>query len=364
MSYTVEIDRAFDNAFIYVLHQHRNDNPSQPNHGLPLPIQPSFLISNLITPFLPIFSPQQAQYYQIKKTSWKNVKKFIKHLDKAKLVKSKDRSGGETVILDVDFNHRSVEEFVPYRLPKKSSSGAAAKSNVDGDTSADPSVGQGWDVKTLYKPSAKLVPHLFPSLSNNDPKNYYSSTDISNRLNDYIASQDPPIVSPSNRRLVNLNPLLANKVFASNSPSDLDVLSRGTVLRDALFKRIIEDPTLCIPHHALLRPGQTLDEVKPKPGALPKVTVTIERRSGNKVATRILGVETFGVVPQILADELQKKCASSTSVAQAVGSPKGIVEILVQGDHRRAVEQALGKRGVKPKWIDVVDKSQKKGGGR
>lgn len=291
------------------------------------------------------------------------MKKFIKHLDKAQLAKSKDRGArGETVILDVDFEDYAVNEFVPYKLPQKSASEKAGKSNAAGKAPAGKD-SSALEVKTVYKPSGKLCPDLFPSLSHNDPKNFYTSSDVSKRLNEYITSRDPPLVSPSNPRIISLNPFISNKVIASNSPSDLNILSQGTILRDALFKRIIEDPSLCAPFHTLRKPGQRPEDVKPKPGAVPKVSMTLEKRTGSKLMMRIAGLETFGLVPQHLADELQKKCASSTSVAQAVGSAKGMMEVMVQGDHRRVVEGVLGKEGVKTQWIETVDKTKKKGGG-
>jgi translation initiation factor 2D len=96
------------------------------------------------------------QYYNIKKTSWKNVKKFIKQLDKMQLVKSKDRSGQETYIQDIDFGDRRVEQFVPYRLPSKNALETSTKSSTseagkkpattDG---ADHTVGQTLNVQTL-----------------------------------------------------------------------------------------------------------------------------------------------------------------------------------------------------------------------
>ena len=289
------------------------------------------------------------------------MKKFIKHLEKIKLIKSKGR-GGETIILDADFNDTLVKEFVPYRPFKKSGSEGTDKSKRKAPAAAgnDPAVGQSLNVKTLFKPSGKLTPDLFPPLSNNDPKNYYSAQDVQKRLTDYLSSQDPPLISPSNPRVISLNPFISNKIL-SNSPSDQGILARGTILRDTLFKRVIEDAGLCAPYHALLKPGQKLEDVKPKPGALPKITVTIEKRTGSKMVTRIVGLETFGLLPQILGEELQKKCASSTSVTQATGAVKGLMEVLVQGDHRRVVDAALNARGVKSQWVDVVDKSHKKG---
>ncbi|EGD93908.1 RNA binding protein Ligatin/Tma64 [Trichophyton tonsurans CBS 112818] len=352
---TKEIDDAFEKAFIYALYQHKKDHPGDQNHGLSFPIQPSFLISNLITPFLPIFSPNQAQYYQIKKTSWKNVKKFVKHLDKIKLLKSKDR-GGETIVMDVDFDDILVDQFVPYRLPKKTSSGGAkpksASQNTSGNVSSDKV-----NVKTLYRPSSKLVPDLFPPLSNTDVNNYYSASDVSKRLNDYISSQDPPIISPSNPRILTLNAFISNKIIPSN---DVVTLSRGTIPRDALLKRLLEDPSLCAPFHAILKPNQTLSDVKPKPGALPKATITIERRTGSKLGTKVAGLDRFGISPQLLADELSKKCASSTSVSQALGGAKGEMEVFLQGDHRGVVEKLLVSKGLKSQWISIVDKSKKK----
>lgn len=64
-------------------------------------------------------------------------------------------------------------------------------------------------------------------------------------------------------------------------------------------------------------------------------------------------------MPSLLADELQKKCASSTSVTQATAAPKGVMEVFVQGDQRKVLETVLERRGVKKGWVEVVDKTKK-----
>ncbi|BDD59739.1 hypothetical protein MPDQ_002903 [Monascus purpureus] len=361
---TKEIDEAFVRAFLYALYKHKQDNPSSPHHGLALPVQPSALISSLISPLLPIYSPQQAQYYNVKKTSWKNVKKFIKYLDKEGLVKSKERNGQETVIMDVNFNHKRLEQFVPYKLPTKNAVENAGKpvtsSKKTPDIDGDPSVGQTLTVQTLYRPTGKLTPTLFPALSSTDPKNFYKPSDVSRRLDEYLTCQDPPIISRENRRIILLNPFLTNTVFTSSSSEDKATIARGKVTRDGLLKRLVEDHTLLAPYHAILKSGQTLADVKPKPGAAPKVIVTVERRTGTKTVTKVMNLEVFGIIPALLAEELQKKCASSTSVSQATGAPKGIMEVLVQGDQRQTIEKALVRRGLKTQWMDVVDKTKKK----
>lgn len=352
-------------AFIYSLYQLKKDNPNTPNHGLTLPVQPSAVISRLVTPYLPIYTAQQAQFYQIKKTSWKNVKKFIKYLDKERLVKSKDRNGQETIVLDVDFNDQRVEQFVPYRLPTKNivenSGKAVSGKQAAEDSGVDPSLGQTLTVQVLYRPTQKLTPTLFPALSTSDPKNYYKYSAVSSHLDEYLTSQNPPLISQTNRRIIKLNPFLSNTVYSSSSPEDKAALARQEVTRDSLLKRIISDPSLLAPYHAILKAGQTLGtDVKPKAGSPPKVSVVIERRASNKTVTKVSGIEVFGIIPTFLAEDLQKKCASSTSVAQAVGSVKGLMEIMIQGDQRKAVDTALEKRGVKAQWVDVVDKTKKK----
>ncbi|KAL4754899.1 hypothetical protein BDW72DRAFT_164600 [Aspergillus terricola var. indicus] len=363
---TKEIDDAFEKAFLYSLYKLKQDNPSTPNHGLSLPISPSAFMANMITPYLPIYTPQQAQFYQIKKTSWKNVKKFIKFLDKQVLVKSKDRSGQETVIIDVDFDDRRVVNFTPYKLPNKSSVESAGKpsSNAAGKKPAtadgDPSVGQTLTVQTLYRPTAKLTPSLFPPLSSTHPSNYYKYSDVSKQIDEYIQAQDPPIIDPQNKRILTLTPFLANTIFTSSSADDRNTLARGKTTRDFLLKRLTEDSTLLAPHYAILKPGQTLSDVKPKAGAAPKALVTVERRTGSKTVTKVSNLEVFGIIPTLLAEELQKKCASSTSVSQATGAPKGVMEVLVQGDQRKVIDTALTRRGLKTQWIEVVDKTKKK----
>lgn len=320
----------------------------------------------MITPYLPIYRAQQTQFYQIKKTSWKNVKKFIKYLDKQRLVKSKDRNGQETVILDVDFNDRRVEQFVPYKLPNKNALEGAGKSGAGGNKKpaendgGDPAVGQTLTVQTLYRPTPKLVPTIFAPLSSTDPNNFHKYSDVSNALDQYLQAQDPPIVSKENRRIISLIPFLANTIFTSSSAEDKSTIARGKTTRDSLLKRVTEDHSLMTKHYVILRAGQTLGDVKPRPGAAPKANVVLERRTGSKTVTRVSNLEVFGIIPGLLAEELQKKCASSTSVAQANGAPKGVMEVLVQGDQRRALETALLRRGLKTQWVEIVDKTKKK----
>lgn len=359
---TAEVDEAFFEAFLYATHDAKKTGEA-PHYGLDFPIQPSFLISNMVQPHLRV----QNQHYTIKKTSWKNTKKFIKHLDKSVLVKSKDRNGGETVILDVDFNDDKIKAFTPYKLPKPKSQGAGADVAHHAGTSAgggggDPSLGQKLTLQTVYRASSKLVPDLLPSKTT-----YYTSSQISAQLKKYIESHPELTTNTSSPRLVKLDPFIANNILSSNSSAaDTRTLAAGEIARDALLKRILEDSHLCVPHWLLLRDAQTWDPespdpaLKPKSGPPPQVAIVLEKRSGTKVVTKISGLEAFGINPQILGPELQKKCAGSASVGQLVGGKPGMMEILVQGDQREVVEKEVGRRGVDRRWVSFDDKTKKK----
>lgn len=347
---TKEVDDAFLQAFLYSIHKAKASN-SGPNFGFDFPILPSYVISKMITPYL----RSHSQHYTIKKTSWKNVKKFIKHLDKMRLVKSKDRSGGETVILDIDFDDRKVVGFTPYKLPKPATTSTGG--DHDGEhaqSSHDTSIGQKLTIQIVYRASPKLVPTLLPSKTE-----FYTAQQVSAALKSYI--DEHPEVGGKGSSNVNLDPFLANNILGSKpSKEDNIILAAGRISRGALQKRVLEDTHLCQPYHLIVR-NQAASDQKPKAGPPPRVLLTIEKRTGTKVVTKIANLEPFFVDPQQIAPELQKKCAGSASVGQAGGSKAGMMEVVVQGDQRKMlIGDVFPKRGIDSKWVDVIDKTKGK----
>lgn len=334
-------------------------NTDQPKFGLDFPLTQSFVMSNLIQPFLPAHTPEQTKDLQIKNTSHKNIKKFIKSLDKEMLLKAKERNQHETTILDIDFDDRAIAEFKPYRLPRKetmagTSLGRGEKATSSVDTS-DSSVGQKLNIQQYFKPHERLRP-LFEAA--NLTQTFFTPSEIREAVTSYIETEN--LISANNKRLVKLDPLLANSVFDGTQPLDREVNVKGTVPRDALVDRVTSASS---PQYLITRAGeQATENDKPKAGLPPKVKIVLETRGGNKTVTRVSGVEAYFIAPQLLADELRKLCAGSTSVEQLVGSsPKTpVMEIMVQGPQRDAVVKALERRGVRPAWIEVVDKTKKK----
>ncbi|KAK6840802.1 hypothetical protein PG987_001662 [Apiospora arundinis] len=354
---TKEVDDAFVQAFLFALHKAKADN-SGPHYGFDFPIQPSYLISSMIQPHL----RHQSPHYNIKKTSWKNAKKFIKHLDKLRLLKSKDRSGGETVILDIDFDDAQVVNFRPYTLPKPKLAASEAKSSAPdagSSSSTDPSVGQKISIQILYRVSAKLVPTLLPSKTD-----FYSGAQIAAAVKAYI--EQHPDLGGQGASSIKLDPFLANNILGSNpTPDDQRALAAGRIMRGVLQRRVVDDSNLCQPFHLMVRGDpsdqQQQQQQKPKSGPPPQIHLTIEKRTGTKVVTKMTNLEPFFIDPQLVVPELQKKCAGSASVGQLTGGRPGLLEVVVQGDQRKIiVNDVLARRGIDSRWVDVVDKTKGK----
>lgn len=332
--------------------EHNNNHPT---FGLDFPLSQSNVMSLLVQPFLPTYTPARTASLQIKKTSWKSIKKFIKYLDKQQIIKSKDRDGNEVVILDIDFKDRHVEAFVPYRLPKKDS---ASTANTNGKPAAplpaESSVGQKLKLLSLLRPKEKLAPIIVSQKT--DPRGLFTPAELKQILTAYIEAEN--LASPKNKRLININPQIADSLLGS-SAADNAALAAGTITRDALAERMVAATT---PFHSILRNDADLADSKPKAGAPPKIQIVLETRSGNKTVTKVSGVETYFIAPQPLADELRKTCAGSTSVDRLQGSsPKApVMEVMVQGPQKDAIIKALEKRGVNRNWVEVVDKTKGK----
>ena len=351
---TEDIDNVFLNAFLYGVHNQKETAKGDSKFGLKFPLTQSFVMSNLVLPFLPIFSPEQASILQIKRTNWKNARKFIMALGNKKLALVKD-SKSEALIRDIDFEDRAVLEFTPYALPKKepsnpgASSTAAKQSSFDGDDS----IGQQLKIQNLYRPRESLSRIFRGSKTTKGP--YYSAAAIREAVVAYCESNQ--LIKQSNKRLITLDPELSNAVLSTSNNVDRDILAKGSLPRDILIERVV---ALCSPFHVILRNSATIDssDEKPRPGIAPTVGIILETRGGNKTVTRVYGFEPYSINPQPLADELRKACAGSTSIEPFKGG-KGM-EVMVQGPQREAVSKALEKRGINKQWIETTDKTKGK----
>jgi translation initiation factor 2D len=147
---TPEIDDAFKKAVIYGLYQIKTNTQS----NLPLPLSSSTLVSTHLNPYL----SEPFSEYNFKKTSWKKAAAFMKKfMEKEGLVKTKDR-GGETVILSINWNHKLITEFEPYRLDRKENK--SSNKELDSATQV-PTI----QIQELFKPTGKVLKSILEAQS-------------------------------------------------------------------------------------------------------------------------------------------------------------------------------------------------------
>src|ERR1700761_2248988 len=96
----LDVDDAFRKAFLYGVHSFK-EHGNPPHYGMNFPLKQSLVMSSLIQPFLPVFTKSDSDALQFKKTSWKNIKKFIKSLGQDRLILVKEGKD-ESIILDID----------------------------------------------------------------------------------------------------------------------------------------------------------------------------------------------------------------------------------------------------------------------
>ncbi len=98
---------------------------------------------------------------------------------------------------------------------------------------------------------------------------------------------------------------------------------------------------------------------------LPKITITLNRKGGNKITSRIQHLAEYGIDVEAFAEVLKIKCASSASIDDV---PKIGKEVMVQGDQTAIILQQLQECGLpctgtyprlQSKHVVIVDKSRK-----
>ncbi|KAJ1954027.1 hypothetical protein EC988_002654, partial [Linderina pennispora] len=310
-----------------------------------LPLNSSTLYSHYIVSNAP-----HNQELDIKKSTYKKLAKFLKAAEKRGLVQLKDIRG-ESHIKSFNWKHKEMLEYKPYKVALVKKGHAAASSAATGASSAQSTVGRvdktasGMiQVIELFKPSNGLKP-LFDEVGASTPSGYFSRHQARSVLEDYIKAHG--LIDPKNPRQVKLDHRLCDGLLTKDEYSKLTVFPR-----DKLQSRLQEKMTL---YTELRIPGKTPTA---KIGAPPQVEILCEKKMGNKVITRTVGLEKYEIDPHAVAKELRTICASSTTVDPVPGK-KNALAVIVQGHHVSALAKLLEKHGLPPRLITVTDKTSK-----
>ncbi|CAI5988307.1 unnamed protein product, partial [Closterium sp. NIES-65] len=161
-------------------------------------------------------------------------------------------------------------------------------------------------IEEVFKPSLHVSP-VFKSVGL-DPHAFYSPSAVHNAALSYISLHS--LSEPSDPSIVVLDATLCDALYKG-------AIKKGATYPAQCLKRDIGPMLLqqMQAQHRVERGGRSVE----RKGELEPVEIFVRGRQGSRRVTRVTGVEAYLVEAEPLAAELQKKFASSASVAQVPG---------------------------------------------
>lgn len=319
---TKDIDMFFERALLYSISQDQ----------ISLPIKSTQLIEAHILKNLP---PCDLDMVNLKRSSWKKGTKFLKAMEKSKLLKLKGKDDNLTVV-ELSVSDDRVKNFHPYRIRSNLNKPKVAKnSNDDVDEIT---------LKLLYKPT-NPARQLYNALDL-EYEQFYTKQEIQDQVKQYIAKAN--VVSPLNRQVIEPDDVLK------------DFGIKKEIKRSQIMDQIM---TKYSPHHLLYRHSDTLSQdpviqkrLLPQRGSPPKIEIHIEKlKVGKRFVTNVKHSELFFIQPEGLAAILRVKCMGSTTIQNPTNLKEG-KEVSVQGRHDSSIIKLLDKEyGIKESWCQVFD---------
>ncbi|ANZ74762.1 BA75_00508T0 [Komagataella pastoris] len=289
--------------------------------------------SNFMNHILKNMPSMDSNLVTIKKTSWKKTSKYLKAMQKLKLLDLKGKGEDLTIISLASSGNEKVRKFVPYTV-KSVNSFKQSQSKPSKDKLT---------ILFYYKPNS-----CTRSFFNDNDKMtnvLYSQQELKDILNEYIRSKD----------LVREK----NKVFLNPPLQEIVRLKDGrTIARDKIFSEFLKGFTISHKIIPINTPSEEVESIKTKKGNVPKVEIVTEMRIGRKVVTRVSNFEAYHIKAQELANELRVKCSGSTNIGENIQNKSS--EVTVQGPHEKIVQDLLVAKGLSPAWFNVTNKLKAK----
>ncbi|XP_019152138.1 PREDICTED: eukaryotic translation initiation factor 2D [Ipomoea nil] len=322
-----DIDVLLDKCLLQALHTTVKEKD--------LPMPGSTLWSSHVLPCRP-----SGITLDIKKSSYKKLSKWLQAKASAGWITVKeDKHKKEANLFSVNRKHPDYMCFTPEKKkPEKT-----GKSINDGSNEEQSS--KLLEVAEIYKPTVYVNP-IFAAVGVNLDK-LFTASETSEIVFQYVEKER--LVKPTDRSVVILDATLC------------DALYKGAIKKGSTYPTEIHKKDLGLTfmnrmqaHHRVTRGNDSAV----RKGALKPIQIMTERRQGNKKVTKLSGLESFLIDPEVLASELQKKFACSTSVTELPGK-KGL-EVLVQGGVIDDVARYLVEQyGILKRYIEVYDKTRK-----
>ncbi|THH17973.1 hypothetical protein EUX98_g9030 [Antrodiella citrinella] len=311
------------------------------------PILASTFWTTHILPARPAQAPgtnglADASAIDIRHSTYKSVKVFLKACAKEGLIKLKE-TRGDVMITD----HPSVSEHRPHKtIASVEAKREKAEERERQEKEAEEKKKGEIQVTELWKPFETTV-GMFVSVGKSS-QDLYTATDIGDIFNAYVTEKG--LINAREQQYINVG-----EDAALSSATSVKNEERPEFLkREEALQRVRDSMQSW--HRVSVEGGDIIT----KKGAVKPIKVTAKIRQGRKTATLVTGFESFFLQADEFADELEKVCASSTSVSPLPGKASSDMEVMVQGKQTKAVTDFLMARGVPKKWIEVADLSNAK----
>ncbi|KAJ3554562.1 hypothetical protein NM688_g3040 [Phlebia brevispora] len=319
-----------------------------PSSSYPMPA--SVFWSNYVLPARPAQvigaeGPVDANAIDIKRSTYKTVKAFLKVCAKEGIVKIKE-SKGDVVVTGVSLKHPAVAGHQPHRtIQSVDAQREKAEERQRKAKEAEEKRKTQIQITELWRPHGHTLGWFVAA--GVDTSNLYSIAQIRELFIKYVSSKN--LINVNDQSYINVkdDEPLAYAISTRNQDTP------EFLKRDDLLNRIRANMQEW--YEMRTESGETIR----KKGQVKPISIEAKVRQGRKTSTFITGFEHFGIDATELAEELRKACAGATSVSPQQGKPNEL-EVMVQGIHIKTVTDLLVSKGVPAKWIKASGLKEKK----
>jgi len=302
-------------------------------------IELPILVSKFSSQYLHAACPDGLRI-DVKKSPYKKMSVFLSEMQKQGLVTVKELSKGVESIITMNVQNDRMQEYSRSDFAKERK--VSKSERLEEEKEKKKADSKSIEIRELYAVSAKVVP--FFKLYGKNKGAVMAAPEIRQLVTGYV--KDKQLISPTNKKLINLDPLLTDVLFNKGQHQD-------TANWDGIMTRMVQNMNCC---HEVTCPGE---EPVIRKGKMESIEVSVENRMGNKKVTVIKNLESFGIETKTFAQSLQQAAASSTAVNPVPGKTSTATMVIVQGSQLKHVQTALESYKVPLKYVKGLQGTKK-----
>ncbi|KAL4071554.1 hypothetical protein V8B97DRAFT_2042362 [Scleroderma yunnanense] len=318
------------------------------------PVSAGTFYSSYILPFRPAFvrhthsdtasgNDESSPTYppiDIKHSSHKSLATFLKCLDKQGVLTVKDMKP-EPLVISVFASHPDV---ISHQLYTSLRDVQLKEEKREKKAEEEKSKAKEMEVRELWKPHAHSGSERFFFEAGFDTSALYTHAELKAAVIKYITTRQLINVHDQSYVNVSQDDLLLETVAGKNeSHESFEFLKREEVVRRLTEKMQSWYEIRAEGREPVLKKGQLK----------PICIVVVKMKQGRRSNTVVSGFEPFFIEGEMMAEELRRICAGSTSVSPMPGKNAGL-KVLVQGKQIKATTEFLLSKGVPKNWIEAT----------